>query len=642
MTAGNVLGRVDELIDGTGGSVDAVMGAVIGPYRKSRGRANMTCRIGRFVSLLTLAATVALATLQPVSAFGETLRFVWAADSRVDSPPKDPKLVDLINKPVLDAINRGILALSPRPSFMVFGGDMAYRGKYKGQWTFDTWIGVMKPLTDAGIPIYTTLGNHELYQHPDTAWSFNLENQQQFQQTFTTNPSNGPPGYERLAYSFTSPGGDAFFAVLDPYFLTDNANPANLTGTIDDIQLAWLESQVAQTKATHKFLFIHTPYYYVSAPPPVPDVSFTRLWQIVDTHHFDVYFCGHSHLFSRKTIDSSIRPNPPLRHPIVWHNNVVQVLNGAAGAGPDTGPLSVDKTLWHVANDAQTYYFTVVDIDGGRVTVTSYKGDTADYAAFDIFTIPESSLLLSAVLPESRSVQVNGTATAFATIINTGTSTGTSCSIAPAVSLPINFVYQTTNPTTNALTGSPNTPVDIAAGGSQSFVIGLTPTAAIAPTNVAFNFSCTNTSPAPINIGLNTLLLSGSTSPTPDVVALAATASNDGILHIPGASGASSFAVASINLGATAAITVTANTNGASLPLTITLCQINPATSHCLATPAASVNTTIDANAAPTFGIFATASGTVPFDPANSRIFVQFTDSSDAVRGETSVAVETP
>jgi len=36
MTAVDVLGRVDELTDGTGGSVDVVMGAAIGPYRKSR------------------------------------------------------------------------------------------------------------------------------------------------------------------------------------------------------------------------------------------------------------------------------------------------------------------------------------------------------------------------------------------------------------------------------------------------------------------------------------------------------------------------------------------------------------------------------------------------------------------------------
>jgi len=36
MTAVDVLGRVGELTDETGSSVDAVMGAAIGPYRKSR------------------------------------------------------------------------------------------------------------------------------------------------------------------------------------------------------------------------------------------------------------------------------------------------------------------------------------------------------------------------------------------------------------------------------------------------------------------------------------------------------------------------------------------------------------------------------------------------------------------------------
>jgi hypothetical protein len=60
-----------------------------------------------------------------------------------------------------------------------------------------------------------------------------------------------------------------------------------------------------------------------------------------------------------------------------------------------------------------------------------------------------------------------------------------------------------------------------------------------------------------------------------------------------------------------------------------------------LANPAASVTTTIAANATPTFSIFGTASGAIPFSPANSRIFVQFSDSTGVVRGETSVAVET-
>ena len=36
MTVLDVVGSVDELADGMGGSVDAVTGAAIGPYRESR------------------------------------------------------------------------------------------------------------------------------------------------------------------------------------------------------------------------------------------------------------------------------------------------------------------------------------------------------------------------------------------------------------------------------------------------------------------------------------------------------------------------------------------------------------------------------------------------------------------------------
>ena len=253
-----------------------------------------------------------------------------------------------------------------------------------------------------------------------------------------------------------------------------------------------------------------------------------------------------------------------------------------------------------------------------------------------------SAGLVAAVLPESRSAQVGSTVTAFATIINTGTTAGSGCSISPATSLPITFVYQTTNTTTNALTGTANTPVSIAGNnGSQSFVVALTPSAAFAPTNVAFNFGCSNVPAAPVVTGLNTLLLSASTTPTPDVVALAATMQNDGIVHVTGTPSEGEFAVATDNLGSGDTITVATNTGAATLPVTITLCQTNPQTGQCLQTPSATVTTTINSNATPTFGIFVSASGAVAFNPANNRIFVTFTDSTNTVRGETSVAVET-
>jgi hypothetical protein len=102
------------------------------------------------------------------------------------------------------------------------------------------------------------------------------------------------------------------------------------------------------------------------------------------------------------------------------------------------------------------------------------------------------------------------------------------------------------------------------------------------------------------------------------------------------------FAVATVNLGSNDTITVAANTGTATLPLTSSVCQTNSKTGACLQTPTATVAATCGAgNEEPTFAVFASASVTVPFDPANNRIFVTFTDSTNVVRGETSVAVET-
>jgi hypothetical protein len=314
----------------------------------------------------------------------ETLRFVFLADSRGDS------LGDPVNTPVLTAIIDQINALSPKPSFVIFGGDMSYRGYIHPSYTFQAWKDLFSP-PGSGIPLYTVVGNHELY-HQHSSYGFLLVNQQEFQSVFSENPSNGPAGYEHLTYSFTSPGGNSFFAVLDPYYLNQDTVHEGLGGNIDSTQMSWLKAQVAQTTATHKFLFIHTPYYYISDDPNEPssaNQSFTELWAFLDANRFDFYACGHSHLFSRKTIDSSVFPNPQTTPPTnLWKNNVVQLLNGTCGASPSTGFIDPNiKFSWNVYNDANTFYFSVVDITGSTVTVNSYSGNTGVYSVFDTFTI---------------------------------------------------------------------------------------------------------------------------------------------------------------------------------------------------------------------------------------------------------------
>ncbi len=112
-------------------------------------------------------------------------------------------------------------------------------------------------------------------------------------------------------------------------------------------------------------------------------------------------------------------------------------------------------------------------------------------------------------------------------------------------------------------------------------------------------------------------------------------------MTVPAATGAAAFAVATVNAGADGSLTASADTGSTSLPVTLSLCQTNPATGACLAVPASSVPVQINGGETPTFGVFVTEAGMVPFDPANNRVFVRFIDADGVTRGSTSVAVRT-
>lgn len=256
-----------------------------------------------------------------------------------------------------------------------------------------------------------------------------------------------------------------------------------------------------------------------------------------------------------------------------------------------------------------------------------------------------STALATAVLPISRSVKINLPATAFVTILNTGATPATNVSIAVKdQTLPVAFTYQTIN-ASNQVTGSPNTPVTIPPGSGQSFIITLQSPVVINPTEVEFVFAGSNTLLVGTIPGVNTLQFSVSRPPAADVVALAATLANDGIVNIPGATGTGVFSVTTVNLGDSEQITVTEDTGTVTLPISPTMCQTNPATGccqqGCVVPTETSVTTTIGATQTPTFAFFVKGTDTVPFDPAGNRIFVRFKNGSNKVRGATSVAVRT-
>ncbi len=164
--------------------------------------------------------------------------------------------------------------------------------------------------------------------------------------------------------------------------------------------------------------------------------------------------------------------------------------------------------------------------------------------------------LLAAVLPNARTTAPGNAVTAFATIINTGfgatfeNRTAQSCSIKLPTGVDASLSYQTTDDQ-NALTGIPNFPVDIQTFQPQSFVFSVRPNSAFT-TDIPLVFSCANRDPVTPIGGINTLLLTSSTTPLADPVAVSVTPSRDGNVVVRGATGTGVIGSAAVNLRACA------------------------------------------------------------------------------------------
>ena len=252
-------------------------------------------------------------------------------------------------------------------------------------------------------------------------------------------------------------------------------------------------------------------------------------------------------------------------------------------------------------------------------------------------------LLAASVLPTSRATQTGNTVTAFATIINAGTTAGEDCGITLNTAQPIAFSYQTTNSADNALTGTANTPVNVAPGAAQSFVMSFTMTGTFESQDIQPEFSCSNGGTAAVLSSINTILLTSSDTDIPDVVALATTINNSGYAQIEGLNGTAVFSIATSNVGDTGEVTVSADTGPGGPDVNIVLCETDPIVGICILPddPVGSIITSTAAGSAQTFAVFVQGNGQAVVDNAAlNRVFVRFV-SDGVTTGLTSVALRT-
>lgn len=272
------------------------------------------------------------------------------------------------------------------------------------------------------------------------------------------------------------------------------------------------------------------------------------------------------------------------------------------------------------------------------VSVTTDVGSSTHLRGFEFEEAVTG--LVSAVLPLARSVTINTPATAFATVINAGNFALSDCSFSTPPGLDGKFHFQTTDPQTNAVTGTEDAAVTLGALEAQSYVFSVLSSESIAQMEIPLIYSCDDGIGVGIIDGINVFRLAVDENPVADVIAVAGVAGirgDTGTVFLLGDNRIEFFVVATSNIGAAADITVTATTSNDALPITVQAC-IDSA--DC---PAAtnSLQELQTANSTAAYFFLVTAQGDVPFDPAANRINVNFTDSTGVLRGSTSVAVTT-
>lgn len=275
--------------------------------------------------------------------------------------------------------------------------------------------------------------------------------------------------------------------------------------------------------------------------------------------------------------------------------------------------------------------------------------ETTAEARFTLDNVPEGRIV-AAMLPGARSGYVGGPGiTIFASVVSRQSTPAQSCTIQAPANAPASLSYRRVN-ASNVAEGPPNPVFDLANGGTQSFVLGLTPEQATAAAGYTFFpvIACQNATLSPIE-GVNSFTLSIGSNPVPDILSISATPSSDGVIRIAESGGISFMTAAALNIGAgdgsagagETTVTVFADDGGANLPLTLEVCETGPM-GGCLA-PRSSEVTTVFGTDPKYFAVFVRDTGTgVTLSPGTARVFMRFRDSGGVIRSVTSAAVTAP
>lgn len=253
---------------------------------------------------------------------------------------------------VFNGILKKILAEHPEIEFIYTAGDNTNCGQTDVQWTgmLNGFKGVAEYM-----PVMFCMGNHDDMGFADY-FTFTGKYYSEHATYFTNQlrysyNDNGPDDWKVANYSFDY--GNAHFAV---------------TGTSGfEFINEWLIKDAASTDKKWKFMAHHFPVCY-SGPSIECEDTYPALREGMEK--FDIFFSGHEHSFARSY---------PRRNDGLYDKPSEGTIHYNLGSGNRNPPgTRVVPKVWNAktyCHEENLSMFSVVDVDGGRCTLTAYVED---------------------------------------------------------------------------------------------------------------------------------------------------------------------------------------------------------------------------------------------------------------------------
>lgn len=266
---------------------------------------------------------------------------------------------------------RKALAEHPECRFILTGGDNCDNGQNDLQWNgmFRGLEGIIE-----SIPYMMTTGNHDnrgfITYFPEPIGKFYLEHADFFDAQFEHSyPLNGPEGYKTENYSFDY--GNAHFIVMG----------INAPETVSQ----WAYADLQASDKQWKIGTYHFPIYPVM-PEGQNDDGYPWLRKPIEEGRLDLLIAGHEHSFARTF---------PIKNDELFDKPSEGTLHYIAGNGGGNIYHSNAQKVWHCCfypQEERVGLYSVVTVDGARLTATAYLGDGR---IVDEFTIDKDKDLIT-------------------------------------------------------------------------------------------------------------------------------------------------------------------------------------------------------------------------------------------------------